>query len=59
MNVEQKSAGKKNVELIFEKLHLIRKPKFWIFNSTAVIFHSTYYPIFESCKSLIRHFSKI
>ena len=28
MNVEQKSAGQKNVEFIFEKLRLIHKLKF-------------------------------
>ena len=40
-----------NAELIFEKLRLIRKLKFRIFNSMAVIFsifHSTCYPIFGS-----------
>ena len=28
-----------NAVLIFEKLHLIRKPKFHIFNPMAVIFY--------------------
>ena len=32
------SAGQKNAELIFENVHLIRKLKFRIFNST--VFHS-------------------
>ena len=43
-------AQQKNAELIFEKLHLIRKLNFRIFNPMAVIsiFHSTYYPIFAS-----------
>ena len=48
-NATLTSVGQKNAELIFEKLHLIRKLKFQIFNSMAVIFylHSTY-PIFGS-----------
>ena len=32
------SAGPKNVKLTFEKLHLIVKLKFRIFNSMAVVF---------------------
>ena len=53
MNVEQKSAGQKNVEFIFEKLRLIHKLKFRVFNSMVVIliiFHSTCYPIFGSLR---------
>ena len=37
MNLEKKSAGQKNAELIFEKLHFIRKLKLCIFNFMAVI----------------------
>ena len=43
MNVEQKSAGQKNVELIFEKLHLIRKFKLRILNSIAVFFYLSFH----------------
>ena len=39
MNLEEESAGQKNAELILEKLHLIRKLKFRIFNSMAVILY--------------------
>ena len=35
--------GKKNAELIFEKLHLIRKLKIRIFNSMAVIFYLSFH----------------
>ena len=38
-NATLTSARQNNAELIFEKLHLIRKLKFRIFNSTAVIFY--------------------
>ena len=50
LNANITSAGQKNAELIFEKLHLIRKLKFHIFNSMAVIFCLSYtcYPIFGS-----------
>ena len=49
INIEYKSAEQMNPELIFEKPHLIRKLKFRISNSLAVIFfHSTCYPIFGS-----------
>ena len=41
-NATLTSAGQKNVELIFKKLHLIRKLKFRIFNSMAVIFYLSF-----------------
>ena len=37
------SAGQKNAEVIFEKLHLLRKLKFRIFNSMAVIFYLSFH----------------
>ena len=37
------SAGQKNVEIIFEKLDLIRKLKFRIFNSMAFIFYPSFH----------------
>ena len=43
MNVEQKSAEQKNAELIFDKMHLIRKLKFRIFNSMVVIFFLSFH----------------
>ena len=42
-NATLTSAGQKNAELIFEKLHLIRKLKFRIFNSMAVIFYLSFH----------------
>ena len=36
-------ARQKNAQLIFEKLHIIRKLKFHIFNSMAVIFHLSFH----------------
>ena len=39
MNVEEKSAEQKNAKLIFAKLYLIRKLKFHIFNSIAVVLY--------------------
>ena len=51
MNLEWKSAGQKNAELIFEKLHLIRKLKFRIFNSIAVIFYLSFHVL--SCFRVI------
>ena len=42
-NATLTSAGQKNVELIFKKLHLIRKLKFRIFNSMAVIFYLSFH----------------
>ena len=50
MNLEEKSAGQKNAELILEKLHLIRKLKFRIFNSMAVIFYLSFH-IFQKFKN--------
>ena len=45
--MELKSVEPMNAELIFEKLHLIRKFKFRVSNSLVVVFfHSTCYPIF-------------
>ena len=38
-----RSAGQQNGELIIEKLHLIRKLKFRIFNSMAVIFYLSFH----------------
>ena len=43
MNVEWKSAGQRNAELIFEKLHLIRKLKYRNFNSMAVILYLSFH----------------
>ena len=48
-----KECGTKDAELIFQKLHLIRKLKFHVFNSDSYFlddsnFHSTCYPIFWS-----------
>ena len=37
------STGQKNVELIFQKLHLIRKLKFSIFNSMVIIFYLSFH----------------
>ena len=37
MNVEEKSAGQENAELIFAKLRLICKLKFHIFSFMAII----------------------
>ena len=37
------SAGQKNVEIIFEKLDLIRKLKFRIFNSMTFIFYLSFH----------------
>ena len=48
MNVEQKSAGQKNAELFFEKLHLICKLKFLTPWQLFFIFHSICYLIFGS-----------
>ena len=62
MYVEKKSAGQKNAELIFEKLHLIHKLKFRIFNSMAGIFCLSFHMLsyFRSFhNSLIPYFSKI
>ena len=42
MNVEEKSAEQKNAKLIFAKLYLIRKLKFRIFNSIAVILYLSF-----------------
>ena len=42
-NATLTSAGQKNAELIFEKLHVIRKLKFRIFNSMAVIFYLSFH----------------
>ena len=39
---DKKSVGQMNTELIFEKLHLIRKRKFRIFDSIAVIFYLSF-----------------
>ena len=39
MDVEEKSAEQKKSKLIFAKLYLIRKLKFHIFNSIAVILY--------------------
>ena len=47
MNVGYKSAGQ-NVELFFEKLHLICKLKFLTPWQLFFIFHSPCYPIFGS-----------
>ena len=38
-----RSAGQQNRELIIEKRHLIRKLKFRIFNSMAVIFYLSFH----------------
>ena len=46
MNLEKKSAGQKNAELIFEKLHFISKLKFLTPWQLFFIFHSICYPIF-------------
>ena len=42
-NATLTSAGQKNAELIFEKLHLIHKLKFRIFNSMAVISYLSFH----------------
>ena len=42
MNVEEKIAEQKHAKLIFAKLHLIRKLKFHIFNSVAVILYLSF-----------------
>ena len=42
-NATLTSVGQKNAELIFEKLHLISKLKFRIFNSMAVIFYLSFH----------------
>ena len=62
MNVEWKSAEQNNGELIFEKLHLIHKLKFRIFNFMAVIFYLSfrilsYFQVIS--QSLISYFLKI
>ena len=43
MTVDLRVAAQKNVELIFDKLHLIRKLKLRIFNSMAVIFYLSFH----------------
>ena len=43
MTVDLRVAAQKNVELIFDKLHFIRKLKFRIFNSMAVIFYLSFH----------------
>ena len=42
-NATLTSAGQKNAELMLEKLHLIRKLKFRIFNSMTVIFYLSFH----------------
>ena len=56
MDVEEKSAEQKKSKLIFAKLYLIRKLKFHIFNSIAVILYlslrSLYY-LRENLKAIL------
>ena len=42
-NATLTSAGQKNAKLIFEKIHLIRKLKFRIFDSMAVILYLSFH----------------
>ena len=47
MSLELKSAEQKNAELIFEKLYLIRKLEFRIFNSMAITVYLSFHLLFN------------
>ena len=53
MDVEEKSAEQKKSKLIFAKLYLIRKLKFHIFNSIAVILYLSLRSLYYFRKNLI------